>query len=223
MHFHCHVFGELESPMAFRKRNIPLNKPPTAPSTSASNPPAQAPPGTRPSFLTSHPTTSIGSPSLDGLLGGHGGLVLGSSLLVEESGTTDFAGAVCKYFAAEGVCQGHVVHLVGVGEGWVGNLPGVAEGRSGKERGGESVAGGEGGEETGKMKIAWRYERLGQAGERGAWHLLPFAMYFASIAKSHVSVLSLTLADGRSSAPRSLQSHSHSRRRAAGDTLLPHL
>ena len=47
--------------------------------------------------------TSTGTASLDGLLGGHSGLALGNSLLIEESGTTDFAGALLKYYAAEGI------------------------------------------------------------------------------------------------------------------------
>lgn len=55
--------------------------------------------------------------------------------------------------------QGHVVHVVGTGEGWGRELPGlVVEGKGevGKEEGGEG----------GKMKIAWRYERL-REGEGG--------------------------------------------------------
>lgn len=148
--------------MAFRKRNIPVGRSSAASSpaheVALENAPA---PGVRPSPLTSHPTTSTGTPSLDGLLGGHAGLALGSSLLVEESGTTDFAGALLKYYAAEGICQGHVLHVVGVGEGWVRELPGVAEEKSSSKKTSNAA-------DEEKMKIAWRYERLGQAGERGA-------------------------------------------------------
>lgn len=165
--------------MAFRKRNIPTNRPPQE-NESQNEKTAKSTPGVRPSFLTSQPTTSTGSPSLDSLLGGHGGLPLGCSLLVEESGTTDFAGAVSKYFAAEGIVQGHVVHVVGMGKEWEGTLPGVVEGRDEKGRGG----GGGGGE--GKMKIAWRYEGLGRAGERGAWQLLQ--LYLKSFTKLHTMV-----------------------------------
>ncbi|KJX92579.1 paxneb superfamily protein [Zymoseptoria brevis] len=142
--------------MAFRKRNVVVGKPSVA-SPSSETP---APLGVRPSPLTSHSTTSTGTPSLDGLLGGHGGLALGSSLLVSESGTTDFSGTLLRYFAAEGICQEHHVHIVGAGEGWVRELPGVAEERSRDKAAGKSAADEE------KMKIAWRYERLGQAGER---------------------------------------------------------
>ena len=117
-------------------------------------------PGIRPSALTGQATTSTGSSSLDSLLGGHAGLALGSSVLVEESGTTDFAGALLRYYAAEGITQGHAIHIVGVGEQWVKELPGVvgdadvaAEAAAERKR---KAADEE------KMKIAWRYERLGQ-------------------------------------------------------------
>ena len=147
--------------MAFRKRNIAIGRPPGAipGSEETSQTSAQ---GVRPSPLTSHPVTSSGTPSLDELLGGHGGLAVGSSLLVEESGTTDFAGALLRYYAAEGICHGHVVHVVGVGEGWVRDLPGVVE-----DKGSRRSATSPGSDE--KMKIAWRYEKLGQTGERGAF------------------------------------------------------
>jgi elongator complex protein 4 len=111
--------------------------------------------------LTSHPVTSTGTPSLDGLLGGHAGLALGTSLLIEESGTTDYAGALLKYYSAEAICQGHTLHVVGLGEGWIRELPGVAEEKTSSGRVAKTSADEE------KMKIAWRYERLGQAGERG--------------------------------------------------------
>ena len=147
--------------MAFRKRNIAVGRQP-APGISDVAP--ESNPGVRPSPLTSHPVTSTGTPSLDGLLGGHAGLALGSSLLVEESGTTDFSGALLRYYAAEGICQGHVLHVVGMGEGWVRELPGVAEEKK-SSRTAKPTADEE------KMKIAWRYEKLGQAGERGVWNI----------------------------------------------------
>lgn len=144
--------------MAFRKRNIGIGR---SPNFISNESPAANVPGVRPSPLTSHPVTSTGTASLDGLLGGHSGLALGNSLLIEESGTTDFAGALLKYYAAEGICQGHVMHVVGLGEGWVRELPGKADEKS-KDKAAKSAADEE------KMKIAWRYERLGQAGDRGA-------------------------------------------------------
>lgn len=149
--------------MAFRKRNVVIG-------TNARSSPAQsvppedvALPGVRPSPLTSHPVTSTGASSLDNLLGGHSGLALGSSLLIEESGNTDYSGVLLRYFAAEGICHGHVVHVVGVGEAWTRELPAVA---AEKGRAQSSNTSGDANKE--KMKIAWRYERLGQAGsERG--------------------------------------------------------
>ncbi|KAM3424586.1 hypothetical protein BST61_g6578 [Cercospora zeina] len=145
--------------MAFRKRNIAIGRQHAAGSGDAA--PASTP-GVRPSPVSSHAVTSTGTHSLDGLLGGHAGLALGSSLLIEESGTTDFAGALLKYYAAEAICQGHVLHVVGMGEGWVRELPGIAEEKKGDSRSSASKSAAD--EE--KMKIAWRYERLGQAGER---------------------------------------------------------
>ncbi len=75
---------------------------------------------------------------------------------------TDYGGALLSYYAAEGLCQGHTIHLVGMGDHWIRELPGVAAQKSSSRRE-QSPADEE------KMKIAWRYERLGQAGERGAW------------------------------------------------------
>ncbi|KAF2083505.1 PAXNEB-domain-containing protein [Saccharata proteae CBS 121410] len=156
--------------MAFRKRNIGVNRAPTAPDANISPAAALAViPGIRPSPVDGRPTTSTGTPSLDGILAGHAGLALGSSLLLEESGTTDFAGALLRYYAAEGIVQGHKVHVVGLGEQWGRELPGLIgvaeESDSGTVK-----------KERERMKIAWRYERLGQfdaekrigGGSRGA-------------------------------------------------------
>ena len=65
--------------------------------------------------------------------------------------------------------QGHYVHVVGMDERWGRELPGLFGGS--REKGGnEEVKAKEGAKEEGKdkdrMKIAWRYERLGQFGER---------------------------------------------------------
>ncbi|KAF2451662.1 paxneb superfamily protein-like protein [Karstenula rhodostoma CBS 690.94] len=155
--------------MAFRKRNVALARSPAespaaeAPSSPASHAPAAAPtPGTRPSPIDGRPTTSTGTPSLDSILAGHAGLPLGNSVLIGESGTTDYAGALLRFYAAEGVVQGHQVHVVGMGEVWGRELPGIAEEKD-KRR--------EGKERAEKMKIAWRYEGLGAHGssrERGS-------------------------------------------------------
>ncbi|KAI9789839.1 MAG: hypothetical protein M1816_005756 [Peltula sp. TS41687] len=161
--------------MSFRKRNVPLTRTTnitspschapqasSAPPTTSSLPTPTHPPGTRPSYLDSRLlTTSTGTSSLDDLLAGHGGLALGTSVLVEENGTTDYAGTLLKYFAAEGVVQGHVVYVVGVGEEWARGLPGLV---IGDEKGKRKDVVVDGGREKEKMKIAWRYEGLGEFG-----------------------------------------------------------
>jgi elongator complex protein 4 len=84
-------------------------------------------------------------------------LPLGKTLLLEENGTTDFAGALLRYYAAEGVVQDQKVHVIGMPEQWGRTLPGLigtaeaADEKSDKRKGE-------------RMKIAWRYERLGEFG-----------------------------------------------------------
>ncbi|KAL4733985.1 Elongator complex protein 4 [Aspergillus similis] len=150
--------------MSFRKRNIglsagadrtPASNQQSQPQRAVSSPPAT--PGVRPSPDDGRPTTSTGAPSLDSLLAGHGGLPIGKTLLLEENGTTDFAGALLRYYAAEGVVQDQKVHVIGMPEQWGRTLPGLigpaeaADDKSDKRRGE-------------RMKIAWRYERLGEFG-----------------------------------------------------------
>ncbi|EAW12981.1 elongator complex protein 4 [Aspergillus clavatus NRRL 1] len=150
--------------MSFRKRNIGLSggaDRSSIPSASAQVPQATATiefnPGIRPSPDDGRPTTSTGTRSLDNLLAGHGGLSIGKTLLIEENGTTDFAGALLRYYAAEGVVQDQTVHVVGMPEQWGRSLPGLigpadAVDDKSEKRKGE------------RMKIAWRYERLGEFG-----------------------------------------------------------
>ena len=138
--------------------------------------------GVRPSPLDGRLTTSTGTRSLDGLLAGHAGLALGTSLLVEESGTTDFGGSILRYYASEGVVQGHHVHVLGLGDAWARDLPGLGELVRGARKdavveevgataGVEKKAAGleNAGEikQSEKMRIAWRYEKLGQFGSKG--------------------------------------------------------
>lgn len=186
--------------MAFRKRNVILTargppgsgssssathpslasasaSAPTLPSSPArTQPPAQStgpPRGVRPSPINGQYTTSTGTPSLDALLAGHAGLPLGCSLLIEEPGTTDYGGALLRYYAAEGIVQGHAVTVIGPGEHWVRELPAVS-GDAGPASGNRSSSSsGGGGKEGERMKIAWRYERLkefgsGIGGSRGS-------------------------------------------------------
>lgn len=161
--------------MAFRKRNVPLSRTeqkPGSPSAPPSTEPlaAEVPqviPGVRPSPVDGRPTTSTGTPSLDAILAGHAGLPLGNSIFLGEQGTTDYAGALLRFYAAEGVVQGHRVHVVGMGEAWGRELPGLSEkGENGKKR---PISA-----EEEKMKIAWRYEGLGVHGaERGERSIHP--------------------------------------------------
>ncbi|KAL2853606.1 Elongator complex protein 4 [Aspergillus pseudodeflectus] len=150
--------------MSFRKRNIGVSSgvdrtlvqnSSIQPRTATQSPPPT--PGVRPSPDDGRPTTSTGSPSLDNLLAGHGGLAIGKLLLLEENGTTDFAGALLRYYAAEGVVQDQKVHVIGMPEQWGRSLPGLigpaekADEKSDRRK-------------SERMKIAWRYERLGEFG-----------------------------------------------------------
>ncbi|KAL2135886.1 hypothetical protein VTI74DRAFT_6485 [Chaetomium olivicolor] len=143
--------------MSFVKRNTVLSARPGRPAPQVAPAPEkqQLPPGIRPSPLDGRPTTSTGTSSLDQLLAGHGGLPLGTCLLVEEQGTTDFSGVLLRYYAAEGLVQGHQVHLVGYPPEWRHQLPGVAEPNNKSKKPQLAPAPEE------KMKIAWRYEALG--------------------------------------------------------------
>ena len=165
--------------MSFRKRNVGLSNLRTnrtspddnrEPSEEAQRSEAQSSTisnariaGIRPSALDGRPTTSTGTPSLDSLLAGHGGFALGNSILLEESGTTDYAGTLLRYYAAEGIVQGHQVHVIGVGEQWGRDLPGVVRDSAGNDQENSKADA-----VQEKMKIAWRYEKLGEFGLRGS-------------------------------------------------------
>lgn len=139
--------------MSFRKRNAVISASPSLQAAAQDRSAAQLAPGLRPSPLDGRVTTSTGTASLDGILAGHAGLPLGSSLLIEEQGTTDFSGNLLRYYAAEGLVQGHHVHVLGYPEAWKHELPAVStkqEGTSGKAAT----------QTDDKMKIAWRYENL---------------------------------------------------------------
>lgn len=150
------AFRYVTSTMSFRKRNVGLTGSARTDGTPPTAPKERVPlPGVRPSPLDGRPTTSTGTASLDVLLAGHSGLALGSSILIEESGTTDYAGALLRFFAAEGLLQRHHVHVVGLPEHWGRELPGAVGESEKKEKPTENKE---------KMKIAWRYESLGQFG-----------------------------------------------------------
>jgi len=144
--------------MSFTKRNTVLSssRPGQTPVNRA-RAEIQLAPGVRPSPLDGRLTTSTGTSSLDQLLAGHGGLPLGTCLLVEEQGTTDFSGILLRYYAAEGLVQGHQVHTVALPQEWRQQLPAVAAPDS-KSKTAKSAAPVEE-----KMKIAWRYGALGNS------------------------------------------------------------
>ncbi|KAB8298190.1 hypothetical protein EYC80_001934 [Monilinia laxa] len=148
--------------MAFRKRNVAIVQPGISTSQNPISEKVAPIPGVRPSPLDGRPSTSTGIRSLDSILAGHAGLPLGTSLLLEENGTTDFGGTLLKYYAAEGVLQGHHIHILGMHQGWGRELPGQGVEGSSSKRDAESKAADD------KMKIAWRYERLGEFGASGA-------------------------------------------------------
>ncbi|ELQ35451.1 elongator complex protein 4 [Pyricularia oryzae Y34] len=149
--------------MSFRKRNAVISAVPSArpdgiplrPGQQQVHQPPQAPPGLRPSPLDGRLTTSTGTASLDTLLAGHAGLPLGTSLLVEEQGTTDFSGVLLRYYAAEGLVQGHHVHALAFPEAWKYELPAlsyVSKSSSGSTPSRTFASADSAGD---KMKIAW--------------------------------------------------------------------
>ncbi|KAH8688063.1 Elongator complex protein 4 [Ilyonectria robusta] len=139
--------------MSFRKRNVVIGS--SGASAPITRQEKSLAPGTRPSPLDGRLTTSTGTQSLDQLLAGHAGMPMGTSLLVEETGTTDFGGVLLRYYAAEGLVQGHQVHLLGFGDAWRRELPGI--GKPGNSKSSKATT-----SSDDKMKIAWRYETLGQ-------------------------------------------------------------
>jgi len=141
--------------MSFRKKHIVIGSQETAVGQTQ-KPWAD---GIRPSPVDGRLTTSTGTASLDGALGGHLGQSLGTSLLVEETGTTDFASVLLRYYASEGLVQGHCVHVLGLSDAWKQDLPGLRRaGATGLQQASSTANAG------GKIKIAWRYEALGNAG-----------------------------------------------------------
>ena len=150
--------------MPFQRKGTVIGSP-SRPQSQASNhrvSDQELPAGVRPSPLDGRPTVSTGTASLDRFFGGHSGLPLGSSVLVEETGATDFAGVLARYYAAEGLVQGHHVHVLGHGDGWKADLPGLSSN-------GGALASQQSKRADG-MKIAWRYEKLdnGVSRERGS-------------------------------------------------------
>jgi elongator complex protein 4 len=181
---------------SFRRRGVAVKSSGTEGQSEAKSDRQELAQGVRQSPLDGRLTTSTGTRSLDTLLAGHAGLALGTSLLVEESGTTDFGGSLLRYYASEGVVQRHHVHVLGMNEAWGRDLPGLVEAVSrktvlidsvnepassgtilGSERtvsrvidaNADPVGDCGGGGVGQKMKIAWRYERLGEFGPKSTF------------------------------------------------------
>lgn len=124
-------------------------------------------PGVRPSLITSQPTVSTGGADLDKLLQ-HLGLPIGQSLLVEESGTTDFASIILRAFASQGIIHNRIEKdvlnchciAIGVSSQWSKELPGLYKGSTKEQKKAKikeienkvSVS-----NLNDDMKIAWRY------------------------------------------------------------------
>ncbi|GMM32866.1 Elongator subunit [Saccharomycopsis crataegensis] len=102
---------------------------------------SQQNPSIKPSIITSQPTISTGTSDIDKLIL-HGGLPVGTSLLLEETGSTDYSSILLKFFAAQGIVHNRIedpnlknttnCHVIVIGGGnvasWVKELPGVYKG-----------------------------------------------------------------------------------------------
>ena len=132
--------------------------------------------GVKPSLLNTQSVTSSGCNDLDKILE-HQGIPLGSSILVEESGTTDFANVLSKVFVSQGIVHNrldpqisntHIILLTS-NQHWTKELPGVFKGSSRdikKQRVQENenklsvqnlITGDSHGARSKDLKIAWRY------------------------------------------------------------------
>ncbi|ODQ80866.1 hypothetical protein BABINDRAFT_161061 [Babjeviella inositovora NRRL Y-12698] len=120
-------------------RGVPVSRvPPFQRSQMFTPTPEVVHPGVRPSTVTSQPTVSTGTNDLDKILL-HQGLPLGTSLLLEESGTTDFASVLLRVYAAQGIMHNRLdatkaappnTHVIVVGQqsDWGKQLPGLYKG-----------------------------------------------------------------------------------------------
>lgn len=157
--------------MSFKKKSVPIS------GRANANPESSilSHEGVKASVQTSHPTISTGSENLDSLLG-HNGLPLGSMLLVEETGATDFSSVLLRSFASQGILHQRLpqgggstrVVVVGQDETWGKELPGLYVDKKQKKM--QKVE-----EEESKvtvsnknMKIAWRYSRSAEIEQRAA-------------------------------------------------------
>lgn len=161
--------------MSFKRKTVPLNtlRAPPRPGLELSPKNILQHCGVRPSTQLSIPAISTGSTTLDDVLG-HTGLPLGSVLLVEESGNTDFASVILRSFAAIGILQSRVadramlkdtkVICLGVDASWGTELPGTYVDKREKkkleieeDKAKVTVGNLATESERQKNKIAWRY------------------------------------------------------------------
>lgn len=160
--------------MSFRRR-APVQEPPIAQNSAVVGTAAEQRPhgtgsglprGVKASALDGSAVTSSGCRSLDAVLCGHGGLLLGRSYLLGERGTTDHAAVLLRSFAAEGLLQGHDVWLGPTpmpGSAWFASLPApLPPDAPSEERTERRTA--QTGVDREKMQIAWRYNALGNFG-----------------------------------------------------------
>lgn len=163
--------------MSFRRRGEPLTTL-NGPRPLATQRKQEPNPTVKPSSVAQASVVSSGCADLDRILR-HGGVPVGSSVLVEESGTTDFALVLLRNFAAQGVVHGRLArdkahsHVVVIGAGdWERDLPGVYE--LSREQKAKRLAENEKKVSVANlaaerdMKIAWRYgQRPEEKQERG--------------------------------------------------------
>ncbi|CCE87186.1 Piso0_005729 [Millerozyma farinosa CBS 7064] len=131
--------------------------------------------GVMPSLVTSEPTVSTGCSDLDKVLL-HKGLPIGKSILIEETGSTDFASVLVKCFASQGIIhnrisgdqkQSHVI-VLGLPHAWANELPGLYKGSTKEQKKAkiesneskisvDNLADSASARNENNMKIAWRY------------------------------------------------------------------
>ena len=128
------------------------------PSTVQKGPSAdlQTAPGIRYSSSRGGRVISSGTPTLDSLLSSYGGIPLGSMVLVEEQGTTDFASVIMRCAASQGVVFDQPVWVGGVDRPWNFDCPGIST-SSAKRTATSSDS---------ELRIAWRYGDFNKSGSR---------------------------------------------------------
>ncbi|KAK9449183.1 Elongator complex protein 4 [Limtongia smithiae] len=166
--------------MSFRKRNEPITPRSAIPSSTQSLQLPSATSAARPSrtsstspwsfsrpstLLPRHETVSTGTASLDKLLL-HGGIPLGTSLLILEEASTDFAAVPARCYAAQGVANGEYVITVTSDDRWAARLPAAATSKSREQQSTPSAAAAS--TTSDDLRIAWRYRTLSKPASTAA-------------------------------------------------------